>query len=100
MRKALLAIAVVAALAIPSSASAAHKHNCHKFEPYMLRFQVKGIGCSKAKHVVKASIRCEGCPTFTAKHLYWHTHIHGTPSGTAEVLISGKHKRIWTEWGD
>ncbi len=99
-----LVVTVIGALALAwtGSASATGKHNCHLFpgpgdnQVHMTRFQVKGIGCSKAKHVVRAGFRCGGCHAYTAKHLYWRTNL-GFPD---QHWISGHHKRIWIEWGD
>ncbi len=98
---AILAIATTALFWAPG-AQAVSKHNCQKFpgpgdnQIHMTRFQVKGIGCNRAKHVVKAGFRCGDCHTYRAKHREWHTNL-GFPD---QHWISGRLDRIWIEWGD
>jgi opacity protein-like surface antigen len=103
MKKAILAVVAAAALALPAApAQAVQKHNCRPFPGpgdniiHMSRFQVRGIGCSKAKHVVRAGFRCGECHVFRAKHREWRTNM-GFPG---QHWIGGKHKRIWIEWID
>ncbi len=99
-----LVVTVIGTIALMwvGSASATGKHNCHKFpgpgdnQIHMTRFQVKGIGCNRAKHVVKAGFRCGDCHTYRAKHREWHTNL-GFPD---QHWISGRLDRIWIEWGD
>ncbi len=103
MTKIVCILAVVGALALAwtGAADATTKHNCGLFPGpgdniiHMTRFQVKKIGCHKARHVVRAGFRCGECHRFRAEHREWRTNM-GFPG---QHWIGGK-KRIWIEWGD
>ncbi len=99
-----LVVTVIGTIALMwvGPAEAAHKHNCARFpgpgdnQIHMTRFQVAGISCGKGKLVVRKGFRCGDCHAYTAARKYWRTNL-GFPD---QHWISGKHKRIWIEWGD